>query len=219
MTYAASLEGSPAAEYLDNRGILQVAKRFGLGYVAEPRPGHDLYKGFLSIPYLRKSPDPSVQSGYRNLVISIRYRCINPDCVEVLEDGSTKESHKGHGKYMTVPGGGTRLFNTPALLESSDFVAICEGELDAIVCTMLGIPAVAMPGSDTWQKHWRDPFLGYESVLILGDGDEAGAKLAAQLAKELPNGKPIVMPPNLDVSSYVMKEGAESFKKKLGIIK
>ena len=51
--YHESLAGSPAEAYLKERGILDGASRFMLGYVAEVAPGHeDRIKNHLSIPYI-----------------------------------------------------------------------------------------------------------------------------------------------------------------------
>jgi hypothetical protein len=51
--YHESLAGSPAEAYLKERGILDGASRFMLGYVAEVAPGHeDRIKNHLSIPFL-----------------------------------------------------------------------------------------------------------------------------------------------------------------------
>lgn len=49
--YHEAVDDSPAAAYLERRGLAQAAK-FKLGYVAEPLPGHEMYRGMLAIPYL-----------------------------------------------------------------------------------------------------------------------------------------------------------------------
>jgi len=54
--YHESLAGSPAEAYLKERGILDGASRFMLGYVAEVAPGHeDRIKNHLSIPYITEA--------------------------------------------------------------------------------------------------------------------------------------------------------------------
>ena len=78
--YRESLAGSPAEEYLASRGI-PLETKFGLGYVAEPPPGHEMYRGCLAIPYMRWSQ----WRGWS--VATIRFRR--------LDDG--------HPKYMTMP--------------------------------------------------------------------------------------------------------------------
>ncbi|QAY02988.1 DNA primase [Mycobacterium phage Gemma] len=191
--YRRSLPDSPAEEYLATRGlgfpsIKEELDKFMLGYVDDPLPGHEMFRGFLAIPYLRWSQE----HGWA--VVSIRYRCI--------ED----HDHRGHGKYMTQAGDRPRLYNTLALLRQSPIIAITEGEIDAITAQVCGIPTVGVPGAQAWQQHFREPFLGYREVFILADGDEPGMQFANTVAKTLPNSKVIPMPPGEDVNSLVIKQ-------------
>ncbi|CRY79844.1 Toprim-like [Nocardia farcinica] len=211
--YANNLPGSPAEEYLESRGLLPDGapdRRYALGYVADPLPGHETYRGFLSIPYMRKLPDK------RLTVVSMRFRCLAPECLQSAEDGG-KERHRGHGKYLTVPGGGTRLYNASVLQDPSPDVCVVEGELDAITMCLAGVPTVGAPGSDTWQKHWKAPLLGYRNVFILHDGDDAGKKFAENVSKGLPNGKVIPMPPGEDVNSIFIAQGARALLDRMGL--
>lgn len=153
-----------------------------------------MFRGFLSIPYLRRSPDNDW------CVVSIRFRR--------LDDGKPK--------YMTEAGDRTRLFNTLALLEDSAIVAITEGEIDAITSQLCGIPTVGIPGAQAWKPSFREPFLGYREVLILADGDEAGSAFSTKLAGELPNAKVVPMPPGQDVNSLVVQHGAQALKDRIG---
>lgn len=160
-----------------------------LGFVDDPLPGHEMYRGYMAIPYLRWSQE----HGWA--VVSIRFRCI------------TEHDHKGHGKYMTLAGDRPRLYNTLALLKDSPTIAITEGEIDAITAQVAGVPAVGVPGAQAWQSYFREPFLGYREVFILADGDEPGMQFAHTVARELPNAKVIPMPPGEDVNSLVISKG------------
>ena len=171
--------------------------RFRLGFVGDPLPGHEQFRGFLAIPYLRWSQE----QGWA--VVSMRFRCI--------ED----HEHKGHGKYMTVAGDRPRMFNTLALLKESPSIAITEGELDAITAQLCGLPAVGIPGSQAWQPHFREPFLGYKNVYLLADGDDAGLQFANTVGATLPNAKVIPMPPGEDVSSLVALKGVEALMERI----
>lgn len=195
--YHDQLPGSPADEYLATRGLgwPSLAERVGkfrLGFVGEPLPGHEQFRGFLAIPYLRWSQE----HGWA--VVSMRFRCIE------------EHDHKGHGKYMTVAGDRPRLFNTLALLKDSPSIAITEGELDAITAQMCGVPAVGVPGAQAWQPYFREPFLGYKDVFVLADGDDAGLQFGNTVAASLPNAKLIPMPQGEDVSSLVQTKGADA---------
>lgn len=202
--YHESLPGSPAEEHLAGRGLLSSERmkgetaKFRLGYVEDPLPGHDMYKGMLAIPYLRKGDD----GGWS--VVSIRFRCI--------ED----HDHKSHGKYMTPSGDTARLYNTLALLRPLDSVLLTEGELDTVTAQVYGFDSVAVPGASNWKPHYKEPLLGYQTVFILADGDEAGLKFAERVKADLPNGKVIPCPPGQDVNSWITDpEGYKAFKERI----
>jgi hypothetical protein len=200
--YHASLPGSPGAEHLAARGLFGTsAERFvdklRIGYVADPLPGHEMYRGMLCIPYLRQGHDRDWS------VVSLRFRCI--------ED----HAHQGHGKYNTQPGDRPRLYNTRSLIQAHDTIAICEGEFDTITALAVGVEAVGVPGATSWQPHFRDPFLGYETVYVLADGDEAGYRFARTIAETLPNAKIIPCPPGEDVNSLVVNHGKQALLERL----
>lgn len=201
--YAGSLKGSPAEEYLTVRGLAQETTRFGLGFVGNPLPGHEMFAGYLSIPYLRPKLDPK-QSALS--VVSLRFRCIRPECFP----GTPDENHRGHGKYMTQAGDRPRMYNTTDLLVPGRTVCVTEGELDAITAHLCGMPTVGIPGAESWQKHFREPLLGYDCVYVLADGDEPGMRAATSVAGQLPNAKVIPMPPGEDVNSLVLREGKQA---------
>ena len=190
--YHNALDGSPADEYLQTRGlgwdsVKPVVNRFRLGYVGDPLPGHEQYRGCLAIPYLRWSADKEWA------VVSMRFRNIT-----------------GNGpKYMTVAGDRPRLYNTLALLKDTANVCITEGEIDTITATACGLASVGVPGAQAWQPWFREPFLGYRHVYVLADGDEAGMAFATKVVSALPNGKLIPMPQGHDVNSIVMEKGKD----------
>lgn len=191
--YRNSLPGSTGEEYLASRGI-PTGTSFGLGCVVDPLPGHEMYKGCLSIPYMRWSQ----WRGWS--VADIRFRKI---------DG-------GKPKYLTMPGSKPRLFNTHALTRYSPDMAITEGELDAVVAELAGVPAVGVPGASMWRPYFRELFLGYRNVNILADGDDAGMEFAKSVAKTLPNSRIISMPDGEDVNSLVVSKGAEALIERIG---
>jgi len=204
LRYRQALPGSPADEYLATRGLRTASEgaqaeidRFMLGYVEEPLVGHEMFRGFLAIPYLRWSQE----HGW--VVVSIRFRCI------------ADHDHKGHGKYMTLAGDRPRLYNTLALLKKSPVIAITEGEIDAVTAQVCGIPTVGVPGATSWQPHFAEPFLGYREVFILADGDEAGMQFANTVAKTLPNSKVIPCPPGEDVNSLVLSKGKQALLERI----
>lgn len=196
--YHNALPESPGEEYLQTRGlgwdsIKQAVNRFRLGYVGDPLPGHEQFRGFLAIPYLRWSADKEWA------VVSMRFR-------RITGDGA---------KYLTVAGDRPRLYNTLALLKDTASIAITEGELDAITTTICGVDAVGVPGAQAWQPWFREPFLGYRNVFILADGDDPGMAFATKVASTLPNGKIIPMPRGHDVNSLVSLKGKDALLERI----
>lgn len=196
--YHDALPESPADEYLQTRGlawesIKPVVNRFRLGYVGDPLPGHEQYRGCLAIPYLRWSADKEWA------VVSMRFRRLD-----------------GEGaKYLTMPGDRPRLYNTLALLKDTATVCITEGELDTITATGCGLASVGVPGAQAWQPWFREPFLGYRTVYVLADGDDAGLAFGNKVASTLPNSKLIPMPPGDDVNSIVTLKGKDALLERM----
>lgn len=186
--YYKAMKGSPAVEYLSiQRGLSgDSAMRFRLGYVANPLPGHERYKGMLSIPYLTPSG-----------VTSLRFRR--------LADGEGP-------KYLSVPGDEPRVFNTAALLKAGSTITICEGEIDAITADQAGIPAVGFAGVAAWRGHFARCFKGYATVYVLADADDKGQgyEFAEKIAGQVDNVRIVTMPAGHDVNSYVMESGPQA---------
>lgn len=189
--YRSALSGSPAEEYLENRGFdLEKLKPYGLGFVEDPLPGHSMFRGWLSIPYLRNSP-----GGQGWSVISMRFRCIH--------DHNHKQAHGG-GKYMPHPGSKTHLFNTAAVTRSEREIILTEGEFDALAAETNIMPAVGIPGAENWNKKFARMFRGYSKVYVLEDGDPAGSNMGQAIADTLPNVRRIPMPQGMDVNEVIL---------------
>lgn len=177
--------------YLAARGIDQdAATGFRLGLVSAPDPAHHQYEGRLSIPFLTPTG-----------VVYMRFRCLEDHDCAALE----------HGKYQGVSGQSTHLYNVDALHAAGDIVAVTEGELDALISTRAGIPAVGVPGATNWKPFYYRLFDDYERVVIVGDGDKAGREFVATLARNLPNSIRRPMPEGYDVNSFVLERGVDEY--------
>lgn len=162
----ALMGGGPAVEFLKVRGFDRATvTRFRLGYVEDnDTPGFERFQGKLAIPNLCAAGHP----------VGIKFRELPPADTE--------------RKYDQPAGQQVRLFNLNALNEPTDYIAICEGELDAITMCALGVPAVAVPGVGAWntKRHWR-LFEGYRRIVLFRDNDEAGDRLVKKvLESDLP---------------------------------
>lgn len=186
--YAESIH--QAGAYLASRGITEdVARQALLGVVTEPEVGHEQYQGRLCIPYVTKSG-----------VVDLRFRSLNP-AVEP--------------KYMGMAGAETKLYNVLDVEKAGDYIAVCEGELDAITLSKcVGIAAVGVPGANGWKKHYTRLLADFERVFIFADGDQPGRDFANSLTRELPV-TTITLPDGEDVNSMYVREGKDYFLEKI----
>lgn len=188
-----------AVAYLEGRGISKdTAQAFSLGSVIDPHPGHEQFEGWLSIPYV------SALGFYR----CVKFRRLNED----------------KPKYGQPLGQKLHMFNVADTLSDSGFIAICEGELDAIVMSgEVGIPAVGIPGVAAWKPYYSKLFLGFDTVFIIGDNDvkedgtNPGAEFSRRVASEVLNSQIVQLPPGMDVNEYYLTNGSESVRELLGV--
>lgn len=170
--YSLTLTNSPAEAYLADRWgsarASAAAKRFGLGFVQDPIPGHERFAGRLSIPN-------RCATGH---VVGMKFRAVDDT----------------EPKYDAISGLPGRLFNLAVLPSAGPFVVLTEGEMDAIVLSMMGFPAIGIPGASAWKSHHSRIFDGFERVVLVRDNDKAGGDLAKRLTEtDLP--VDVVYPP------------------------
>jgi len=178
-----------AEGYLINRGLsLQDAEYFRLGVVHQPLVGHEAYEGRLAIPYITPAG-----------VVDLRFRAINHE----------------EPKYLSLPGSETRLYNVNALFKATDWIAVCEGEIDTITLTKLGIPAVGVPGVKNIKSHHYRILADFQRIYVFADGDPAGKEFTKELARKVSGVTPIAIPEGEDVNSLSTKQGSDWFKGKV----
>lgn len=180
--YASQIE--VAKDYLLTRHLsVEEAQTFHLGVVVDPMPGHEGFKNRLAIPYITPSG-----------VVDIRFRAMGDM----------------DPKYMGMVGAKTTMFNTPACFVQSKYICVTEGEFDCIMMTVkTNHPTVGIPGANNWKPHYSRILDDFDMVIILTDGDTAGAEFGKKITRELPNANVIAMPEGEDVNSVFIKLGKE----------
>lgn len=193
-TYEALIDG--AARYLTSRGISKAAAvTRRLGYVAPGSAviGHEQYEGRLAIPYLTPTG-----------IVDVRFRSTDP-----LSEAP---------KYMGRPGVETTVYGVLAFQVDSPYIAVCEGELDALVLQEeCGIPAVGVPGANGWKGYYRRAFEDYDRVFVFADGDHAGREFGKKVASVLDTAVVVQMPEGHDVNSLFVAEGADAVRERAGL--
>lgn len=191
-SYQAALAADTnALAYLARRGISpQAATQFRLGVATSPLAGHESYRGRLCVPYLTPSGP-----------VNLRFRCLKShDC-----------SQSSCAKYLSLPDANTNLFNVLDLKKDSPFICVAEGEIDTMSLSLAGLPAVGVPGVDTWQKHFSRCLEDFEVIYAFGDGDKAGSKFSNFLARET-RARPIRMPAGRDVNDIFREKGPDGLR-------
>src|SRR5690606_4109872 len=186
-----------AARYLLARGIdKELAVTFRLGVVHDPMSKHEQYEGWLAIPYLWTD-------GYTPL--AVRFRC--------LRDHKCKEYK--HGKYGQPKGSPNRIFNVGALTGTHPDIHVTEGEMDAIILTKAGLPAVAIPGAQAWADRHAVMLSGFQNVYVWADPDKAGSELLTVIEKDLRDSVRSVRLTEGDVNETYLSGGIDALHEAL----
>lgn len=180
-----------ALAYLAGRGISEeTAARYRIGTITDPIEGHQGYEGWISIPYFTAL----------DLCVGFKFRR--------LDDGKPK--------YGAPLGQKSHLFNVVATMANTKSIVICEGEFDAIVMEICGVPAVGVPGVAAWKPYYTKLFNGFDIVYIVGDNDvkedgtNPGAEFSRRVAQEVSNSQIVTLPPGLDITDYYLANGKEA---------
>jgi DNA primase len=115
-----------------------------------------------------------------------------------------------------MSGSETRLYNVAAIGQATDFIAVCEGEIDAITLNYkCGIPAIGVPGANSWKRHYSRLLQDFETVFIFADGDQPGSDFAKKIAQEVQGVTIVHMPEGHDVNSMYLQAGPQWFADKI----
>lgn len=194
--YAQEISPEALVALLD-RGISEeVAARFQLGTITDPINGHEMYEGWISIPYITAM----------NHCVGFKFRR--------LDDGKPK--------YGSPTGQKAHLYNVTDILVQSPYIVICEGELDTVITSgMFDIPAVGVPGVQAWKPHFAKLFNGYDTIYVVGDNDikedgsNPGAEFAKRVAGEITNSVIVSLPAGMDINDYYLAHGKEATRELL----
>lgn len=201
-----------ARSYLLGRGISEAQLAYyRVGQVDNSHAEHADYAGMLCFPYVTKLGG----------IVSLKFRQAH-DCTEACT----------HAKYISPYE--TRIYNALAFDQADQlgYIAIAEGEIDAITLDFCGIPAVGIPGVETWKQHaeWRELFRGYERVYVFPDNDpdrvvivqgkevvkNPGKDLAKAINRDVDTARIITLP-GKDVNDTFLAYGADSIRKAAGL--
>lgn len=192
-SYSAQLwepAGSVGLEYFRSRGLDDaVIKDFRLGYVSTPiNEDHDQFVGMPCIPNLSGATDQHP--------VGLKFRNLAPD---------------SRMKYTQPSGQVQRLFNLRALNAPGDTIYVTEGEFDAICLNMVGLPAIAAPGTNAWgrENQYRNSLMDGRTVVLCRDSDQAGDHLVNDM-RSLDDLVVRLMTPSKDTNDFLLEFGREA---------
>lgn len=196
MRYKDQLHSEAGAEHLkylmeERKLSLETIKQFHLGAVLDPDPTDLRAAGYICIPHLNDR-GPNV----------LRFRKM-PD-----QEGP---------KYLQPPGSKVNIFNIIEFLQPRDWIAVAEGEMDTMTLVQCGVPAVGFPGANTWSEHHKYLFDGFQHVVVIGDGDEAGIGFAEKVAGRVPSPRVLPLPDGADINSIYAEQGRPGIMRLLGL--
>lgn len=187
---------------LDLRAISKEAVAFfRLGVVDSPMDGHETYSGRITVPYITSTGVTTIRFKYAG----------DPERV---------------AKVLPLPGDVSRPYNATAVIGQTR-VAICEGEPDVWSCWMAGIPAVGIPGANSWNPIFARLFRNRD-VVVLADSDDKvpdprpekwippGQRFADMIYKSLGGCEVKMMPPGYDVASFMLEQGPTALRQRAG---
>jgi hypothetical protein len=94
-----------------------------------------------------------------------------------------KKSEEGDDRFRWRTGSRAMLYGVWRLeqIRKADWVVLVEGESDTQTLWFHGIPALGIPGVETWKERWAEHLEGIERVYVVIEPDEAGQTLKEKL--------------------------------------
>lgn len=173
--------GGEALEYLESRGLAEAAHGHRLGEVPwDCSPAWHPYRGRLSIPFWNAKGD----------CVLIRFRDL---------------SGSAPAKYLQMADSRNIPYNAQALVSGARTINVCEGELDALTLTHMGLAAIGITGANGWKSHYRKLLDPFDRVVVWGDNDDAGRAFNSAVKASVRQAQPAYM--EQDINDTYVAEG------------
>jgi len=126
--------------------------------------------------------------GVPNGGIAIPYRNANGD-LHTIQYRLTLEKVNGVDRFKWRTGDTRILYGLWRLPEwgDADTLYLCEGTSDTWTLWHADLPALGIPSATYWREEWWREVEGFERIVLIPDNDEAGEKLAREIAKTCPD--------------------------------
>ncbi|MBT2587977.1 hypothetical protein J7I86_19390 [Arthrobacter sp. ISL-95] len=124
-----------------------------------------------------------------------------------------REPFEGRVFCLTVPSG--------AFLVRQEGHISVTGNCDTMAATQCGIPAIGIPGVQSWAPYMRNMLSGFSRIIVMADNDDKGQGLAfgEMIAEQLEEVKIILAPKGHDVNSALVELGPAGLREHFGVDK
>ncbi len=131
---------------------------------------------------------------------------------ELLRNRKRLSLHGGQKHAWDGYGGRTHPFGLHRLEQIRRFgrTLIVEGETDVLACAAGHVPAIGLPGSNTWREEYRRYFDGVEVAIWQEPGD-AGRKFVDAIGQDLPTARVLRHPSAKDPAELWMMVEDDEF--------
>jgi hypothetical protein len=115
--------------------------------------------------------------------VRISYRDVNGQDTAVRYRVALEKSEETDERFKWRTGSKTSLYGLWRLqsIRKTDWVVLVEGESDAQTLWYHGIPALGIPGVDTWKPAWADNLEGIDKIFAVIEPDQGGETLREKL--------------------------------------
>ena len=209
-----------ARDYLHSRGISDRSISENLiGYC--PSGAHSVYQEPIAREAgIAGSGNASVLAGrvifpyvVNGQVVDLRGRSLDPDEETRYKGPYGRARFRGADEWPYMPVATHRG-------ENSLPVVVTEGEIKALLCAQSGIPAVSVPGINSWKWRLRSLYSTRQRVIVFdSQADKAVAEhvyaAVDSLASRMGECHVLFLPlkgKKMDVDTFILTKGAEEFK-------
>jgi DNA primase len=181
----ASVSSPAGANYLHSHGISQEgATRFNVRELRDPARAFRKLVEVWGESRVYRSGVAWGADGHPDRLVWSSHALLFPFYEREVVTYIQARMFAGEPKFLNPRGVAKPMFNADGLrkLKPGQLIHLCEGVPDAIAVESHRLAAVGILGATSFRADWVDRFLKFK-VVVLGDGDAAGAKFAKDISK------------------------------------
>lgn len=180
----ASVSSPAGVTYLNEHGIsLDSAVRFNIRELRDPARAFRKLVETWGGSRVYRSGIARGKDGHPDSLVWSSHALLFPFYDQGVVTYIQARMFEGEPKFLNPRGVPKPMFNVDRLqkMNPGHLIHLCEGVPDALAVESHGLAAVGILGATSFRADWVDRFLKFK-VVVLGDGDAAGAKFAKDIS-------------------------------------